>query len=228
MRQELRTARRHVADEREKLKQNAEKFKHDLMYHTNRHADAYLAKREITETKFMMGLSDEETADLIAKNRTKEQEQLEEKWEKHRIGRERKMGKLYGYLQELEESRDVRDVESRKKRKEKREAEEEEKRKLELHEEEQILLLEKKCEKKRQEKLRLAEEADEHMRQIAVRNRYLALNQRELETRGFESRQEARLRTAKEKQDEKLIELPELKKKTKKGDLVNLRAILGI
>jgi hypothetical protein len=49
------------------------------MYHTNKHGDAYTSKREITQTKFLMALTDEETDELIEKNRGEGRERMDTK-----------------------------------------------------------------------------------------------------------------------------------------------------
>jgi hypothetical protein len=227
---DLRSARRRREGETEELRKNAERLRHEHMQHTNRHGDTYTSKREITETKFLMALTDEETSELIEKNRSDARQGLETKLQQGRREREERMDELCAILEELQESRDAGNEELKRRRREAQEAEEREVERRRKEEDEKLLKLERKIQKKKAERIEGAKEMDEHMRAIAARNRYLALNKRELQERVFESRQDAALRSAKDRQDAKMPEQPAtpVKKKRKKAELVNLKAILGI
>jgi hypothetical protein len=135
---------------------------------------------------------------------------------------------------ELDEATHIRDAKEEahvQKRKEKQEELARIEHARQAEEEQKMLKLEKKLEKKRQMRIQEAEEMEEHMREIAARNRYLALNKKALAEKTFQSQQDAKLRTAKERQtmrmpDEK-VPIP-LSKPKSGGDLVHLKELLGL
>ncbi|OHT02243.1 hypothetical protein TRFO_30712 [Tritrichomonas foetus] len=227
---EIRSARRKEKKEYELRRKNAEKVRYDAINHTNRHGDAFIQKKEITETKFLSGLTDEETEYLLKTNQERNLALIQERLEKHRKAKEEKMEKLYKLLEEETRIRDEAEIEHKKKRAEKKRHEEEEAMKKQLEEEEKILQLNKKLEKKRKERIKEAEEMEERTRQIAARNRYLALNKRAIEVKAFQSHQDARLRMAKERQDSRIQKplRPPTPKKKKEVELTRLKTILGI
>jgi hypothetical protein len=86
-------------------------------------------------------------------------------------------------------------------------------------------------EKKRNTQIKEAEEMEEHTRQIAARNRYLALNKKTIATRVFQSQQDATLRSAKERQEgRKRSNFVTVKKKKvwESQELPNLERLLGL
>ena len=224
---DLKSARRQRDEEVQRIKENAEKVRYDAANHTNRHGDAFISKQEITKTRFLAELTDNEAQDLTTKHREQERIRIEEQMRAHRQEKEAKMNELYSILEELTEDRDRRDEEHKRQRKERDEQRAKEEREQQEHENEEILRLEKKQEKKRQARIREAEEMEESTRRIVAMNRYLALNKNALESRGFESRQDAALRSAKERQEEKIAEKQQPKQRPHTA-LVRLRSILGL
>ena len=224
---DLKSARRQREEEVQKIKENAERVRYDAANHTNRHGDAFISKQEITKTRFLAELTDNEAQQLTVKHREQERARIESEMRVHREEKEQKMNELYSILEELTEDRDRREEAHKQKRKEKQEQREREAREAQEHENEEILRLEKKQEKKRQARIKEAEDMEESTRRIVAMNHYLALNKNTLETRGFESRQDAALRSAKERQEDKLAE-KQFSKQRPHTALVRLRAILGL
>ena len=75
---------------------------------------------------------------------------------------------------------------------------------------------------------------EEHTRQIAARNRYLALNKKALATKVFQSQQDAKLRSAKERQTMNLqmgqIKTMQRTQQQRKSaaELSSLKGLLGL
>ncbi|KAH0785211.1 hypothetical protein GPJ56_010854 [Histomonas meleagridis] len=232
LRIELKAAERLRKEETERIHKNAEKVRHDAKYHTNKHGDSYINAKEITETKFLAELTDEESKELIKKNIKNQKKEITKKIENNRKIKEEQNKKLYSMLQELTNERNERDEINIEKRKEKMEKEKEEKLKKKEIEDQKYLKLERRQEKKRLKRLNEAEEMEEKAREIAARNRYLSLNKKSLEVSAFQSRQDAKLRSAKERQEKKMIGTNQsrkvVEKKKNNGELINLKEILGI
>jgi pantothenate synthetase len=72
---------------------------------------------------------------------------------------------------------------------------------------------------------------EEHTRQIAARNRYLALNKKAIATKVFQSLQDARLRAARERQGMRMPEdqvtIPVVKMRQSEG-FPQIRRLLGL
>jgi hypothetical protein len=227
---ELRSARRRRDAMLDERRRNAAKIRSDAVNHTNLHADAFISKQEITKTRFLMELTDEETEELIEQNRKANYAVVETRLKQNRKGREDSLEHIYEMLEEVTEDRDVRNEAHMRRRAEAKAAELRSEKERERREADGILKLEKKREKQRLARLREAEEMDEHMRAIAARNRYLALGKKAVEERGFESLQDGRVRSAKERQDEKAADnLGALSARRKrKPELSNLKVMLGL
>jgi hypothetical protein len=71
----------------------------------------------------------------------------------------------------------------------------------------------------------------EHIREIAARNRYLALSKNAMATRVFQSQQDAKLRQARERQENKMpedqITIPPVKV-SESLEMPNLKRLLGV
>lgn len=229
IREELKSARRQKEQEFEAIKQHAEKVRYDAIHHTNRHGDVFTAKREITDTKFLAELTDEETVALRRQNQEATKRKIEADIVRHQKEKAETINELEFMLEDVTTAREQREDEHKAKRQEKKQQAEKERLERQRREEEQMLELEKRQERKRKERLKEAEQMEEHTRQIAARNRYLALNKKALETRGFESRQDAALRSARDRQLEKTnADQAPPKKQKPKGELVRLKQILGL
>ncbi|OHT16475.1 hypothetical protein TRFO_02754 [Tritrichomonas foetus] len=232
LRGELREAQKIRQAETQRLKENAKKVRSDVENHVISHGDKLTGKREITETKFLAALSDEETTFLISHHAEQKKRMIEEQIELHRKMKAEKMDKLVQMLEEATKQRDIKEEEHIRKRREKIEQLEKEQREKQEIEDQKILQLEKKLEKKRNDRIKEAEEMEEHTRQIAARNRYLALNKKALATKNFQSQQDAKLRAAKERQTMKMP-IDHQKTQTQRprqsaADLHNLKGLLGI
>jgi hypothetical protein len=204
VREELRAEGRRRLAEVEKARQGAEKLREQLRTHTMTRGDKYRAKVEITQTAFLAGLSNEETAELIAKHSGEERNRVEAAIEEHRRLKAQKMDLLVKMLDEITHARDAKEEELTRQKRQKRDERERENLERLAREEEQMLGLQKRLEKKKNERIAEAEEMEEHTRQIAARNRYLALNKKTVATRVFHSQQDAMLRSAKSRQEDKM------------------------
>jgi hypothetical protein len=231
IRAEFRAEARRRALEIEKVKQAAEQLREQLRTHTMTKGDKYREKLEITKTMFLAALSDDETAELIAKLTEEDKKRVEEEIEKHRRLKKQKMDQLVAMLDEVTRTRDEKEEEHMRKKKEKKEEEERRRLEKEAREEEQMLVLEKKLEKKRRAQVAEAKEMEEHTRQVAARNRYLALNKKAIATRVFQSQQDATLRSAKERQEGRkrtnLLKTKKIKIRESQ-ELPNLERLLGL
>lgn len=227
---DFKSARKQRREELEMKRKNVDKIKYEQEHHTNRHGDIFTSKREITETKFLAALTDEETNELLRTNHERNLQIIEERILKHRKAKEEKLQKLYRLLEEETRLRDIAEQEHKKKREEERQKKEEEEIKRQNEEDDKMIELEKKLEKKRKARIKEAEEMEERTRQIAARNRYLAINKRAVEVKAFQSHQDARLRMARERQDSRIQKplRPPTPKKKKETELVRLKSILGV
>lgn len=227
---DFKSARKQRREELEMKRKNVDKIKYEQEHHTNRHGDIFTSKREITETKFLGALTDEETNELLRTNHERNLQIIEERILKHRKAKEEKLQKLYRLLKEETRLRDIAEQEHKKKREEERQKKEEEEIKRQNEEDDKMIELEKKLEKKRKARIKEAEEMEERTRQIAARNRYLAINKRAVEVKAFQSHQDARLRMARERQDSRIQKplRPPTPKKKKETELVRLKSILGV
>ena len=231
MREELRGLQRRQKEELEEIKEKAATLRQAAESHTMFKGDKYSAKVEITETKFLSALTDEEATELLNKHREMERERIEREIEEHRRIKAEKMDKLVAMLEEATRYRDQKEEEFMKRKKERQEEEERLRKQKQQEEEQRMLELEKKLEKKRQERLKEAEEMEEHTRQIAARNRYLALNKKALATKMFQGQQDAQLRSAKERQTTRLTEERAKigpSKPKPSGDMKGLKSLLGL
>lgn len=227
---DIKTSRRKQREELAEKRKHVEKIQYEDENHTNRHGDIFIQKKDITETKFLAALTDEETNELIRTNHERQVASIEAKIAEHRKIKEEKQQRLYELLNEETRIRDQAEIEHKQKREEAKQKREEEAIKRQQEEDEKMLELEKKLEKKRKNRIKEAEEMEEHMREISARNRYLALNKRALEVKAFQSHQDARLRMAQERQNNKIQKplKPSTPKKKKETELVRLKAILGV
>lgn len=232
LRDDLKAAQKVRAKEIEDIKKNAQKVREDSENHVLSHGNQYQSKIEITETRFLSAVTDEEATELIRQHAETKRKQIENEIQNHRRMKEEKMEKLMQMLEEATKARDEREEEHIKQRREKIEAAQKELQEKEEEEDRRMLLLEKKLEKKRQEKINEAKEMEEHTRQIAARNRYMALNKKALAANVFTSQQDAKLRSAKERQT---LNLKDQTKSTNlsptrksSAELVNLKGLLGI
>jgi hypothetical protein len=231
IRAELRAEARRRLLELQKVRDMAEKLREQPRNHVMTRGDKYKAKVEITQTTFLAALSDEEMVDLIAKQAARDKQRIEEEIEAHRSLKSQKMDELLRMLNEVTKVRDAKEEEHMRKRHEKREEEVRVRLQKEAHEEEQLLSLERKLEKKRKMRIVEAEEMDERTRQIAARNRFLALNKRAVSVRVFQSQQEASLRSAKDRQQDRkrpqAVTVSPTRKRRSQG-LPNLETLLGL
>jgi hypothetical protein len=230
IRSELREAEKRRADEVFRIKQNATVVRHQTETHTLSSGPKYTAKREITETTFLAALSDEETAELLAKHSEAIAVHIEEQIEEHRQQKAAKMDKFIAMLDEATRVRDAKEEAHIQQRRARIEEEAKIERASREEEAEKMLLLEKRLQKKRRLRIQEAEEMQEHMKTIAARNRYLALNKRARQTATFESQQDAKLRTAKERQT---MRMPPEKiavagNQKPERDLAQLKELLGL
>lgn len=231
LRKDMKEAQKRRTDEEAELKKNAAKVREDVANHVIAHGDKYSSKVEITETKFLAALTDEEAQQLLDCHAEEKRNKIEEEIQLHRELKEAKMDKLVKMLEEATQYRDEREAAHVQKRKEKLAEEAALKAEKEQIEDQKMLELEKKLEKKRKARIKEAEEMEEHTRQIAARNRYLALNKKALATKVFQSQQDAKLRSAKERQNNKMPEGTTRIQSTraKQGaELTNLKSLLGL
>ena len=231
---DFKSARKQRREELEMKRKNVDKIKYEQEHHTNRHGDIFTSKREITETKFLAALTDEETKELIRRHQEQKQEYIQQEIQKHREQKSAKMDQLLKMLEEATKQRDLQEQEHLLKKQEKLQKEEKERIEKEEEEERKILALEKKLEKKREDRIKEAEEMEEHTRQIAARNRYLALNKKALATKVFQSQQDAKLRSAKERQSMNL-QMDQIKtmqrtqnQRKSAAELTSLKGLLGL
>jgi hypothetical protein len=215
----------------QKLKARAETIRRAAESHTMRHGDPYSAKLEITQTTFLAALSDEEAAQLVAEHADETKRGIEREIEEHRGIKAKKMDKLIQMLDEVTTVRDAREEAHVQRRKERLDEEERVRRAREIEEEEKMLQLERKLERKRKARIREAEDMGEHTRQIAARNRYLALNKKAIATKVFQSQQDAKLRSARERQEMRMpedqIKIPAAKFRNSQ-EMPHLRGLLGL
>lgn len=227
---DIKSVRKQRRDELEMRRKNVDKIKYEQENHTNRHGDIFTSKREITETKFLAALTDEETNELLRTNHERNLKIIESRILEHRKAKEEKLQRLYELLEEETRLRDIAEQEHKKRREEAKQKKQEEEIKRQNEEDDKMIELEKKLEKKRKARIKEAEEMEERTRQIAARNRYLAINKRAVEVKAFQSHQDARLRMARERQDSRIQKplRPPTPKKKKETELVRLKAILGV
>jgi hypothetical protein len=206
MRAELRAEMsRRLADVTQ-VKERAEKVREAARTHTMTSGDPYSAKVEITKTTFLAALTDDEANAIMNKHAQEQRRTVEQEIEEHRRAKAKHMDRLVAMLDEVTRARDGREDAHVRLRREKIEAAERSAEERRAVEEEKMIALEAKLERKRRARLAEAEEMEEHTRQIAARNRYLALNKKAIATKVFQSQQDAKLRTAKERQTMRMPE----------------------
>lgn len=234
LRGEIRAAQKQRAEETAEIKLHAQQVRKDAENHVMSHGDKFKSKVDITETKFLASLTDEETKELIRRHQEQKQEYIQQEIQKHREQKSAKMDQLLKMLEEATKQRDLQEQEHLLKKQEKLQKEEKERIEKEEEEERKILALEKKLEKKREDRIKEAEEMEEHTRQIAARNRYLALNKKALATKVFQSQQDAKLRSAKERQSMNL-QMDQIKtmqrtqnQRKSAAELTSLKGLLGL
>ena len=230
LRSDLKAAAKLKSEEQDIIRKNAKILREATLNHTMLNGDAYRSKLEITQTTFLAALTDEETNELIEKHKNEKKEIIEREIEYHRKIKEEKMDKMVEMLDKITKYREEQEEIFNQQKKQKLEQIELEKIKKQKEEYEKILELEKKLEKKRKSKIKEAEKMEEHMREIQARNRYLAINKKALVTKGFQSQQDAKLRTAKERQNSSLKEdiIINTPKNKNNIELTNLKNILGL
>lgn len=232
VREDLKLASKLRAEETRQIKENAVKVRDQLKNHTNRHGDAFKGKIEITETKFLAALTDEEAQSLIDNHAAEKRAKIESQIEEHRKAKEAKMEKLIEMLNEVTRTREQKEEEHERLKQEKQELIEKERALKEAEEEQKLLELEKRLEKKRKQRIQEAQEMEEHTRQIDARTRYLALNKKALQTKTFQNQQDGKLRAAKERQTlmmtENGIEMKKAKKQYSTAELTALKGLLGM
>jgi hypothetical protein len=231
MRAELREEQRRRGLAVEGVKKRAAAVRQQATDHVLTRGDTYSSKLEITKTMFLAALSDEETKELLTQHARERKQQIEDEIEEHRRIKAQKMEMLVQMLEEATKARNAREDETAQQRREKKEEAERLRRQREREEEEKMLLLEKKLERKRRARVKEAEEMEEHIRQITARNRYLALNKNAIATRTFQSQQDAKLRQARERQEnrtpEDQIKIPPARV-GESFEMPNLRKLLGV
>jgi len=230
LRAELKSAAKIHQEEQEKIKKQASLLREATKNHTMRHGDPFKEKIEITETTFLAALSDEETLDLLRTHKDEKKTIIEEAIERHRISKEQKMDKLVQMLDKVTLHRNVQEEGHNEKRKVKIEQQEIESERKQKEEDEKLLELEKRLEKKRNQRIHEAEQMEEHVREIQARNRYLAINKKALATKGFQSQQDAKLRSAKERQTSLMKEGTRVgtAKAKSTNELSSLKGLLGL
>lgn len=231
IRGELQLANKLRESEYQRIKDNANRLREMVQNHTGNHGDTFKAKVDITDTKFLSSLTDEEVKELGRKNAEQRRLQIEQEIEKHRSIKEKNMNKLLEMLKEVTRRRELREEEHSRIRTEKKNEEEAALARRIHEEEEQFLELEKRIERKKIQRIKEAEEMAEHTMKIEARNRYLALNKKALQEKVFQSQQDGKLRAARERQ-ESLMKydciLPKTKGPTTNGDLQSLKTLLGV
>ncbi|EAX92179.1 hypothetical protein TVAG_386530 [Trichomonas vaginalis G3] len=232
VREDLKLASKLRAEKTKQIKENAIKVRDQLKNHTNRHGDAFKGKIEITDTKFLAALTDEEAQALVDQHAEEKRAKIETQIEQHRKAKEAKMDKLIQMLNEVTAAREQKEEEHERLRLQKQEEERKELEKKQMEEEEKIIELEKKLEKKRKQRIQEAQEMEEHTRQIDARTRYLALNKKALQTKTFQNQQDGKLRAAKERQtllmSENGVEMKKSKKQYSNAELTALKGLLGM
>jgi hypothetical protein len=231
MRAEFREEQRRRELAVEEVKKRAGVVRQQVQDHVLSHGDPYSSKLEITKTTFLTALSDEETKGLLERHARERKQQLEEEIEEHRRIKMHKMETLVQMLEEATTARNVRADEKAQQRRAKKEEAERLRQQREREDEDKMLLLEKKLERKRRARIKEVQEMEEHIRQIAARNRYLALNKNAVATRVFQSQQDAKLREARERQENRMpedqIKIPPAKV-SESIEMSNLRRLLGV
>ena len=232
LRHELKVAAKLRAEEAKAIHDNAVKVRDQLQNHTNKHGDAFVGKVDITDTTYLAALSDEEAQQLLANHAEQKRKDIEKAIEEHRAIKEKKMQELVDMLNEATRIREQKAEEYERLRKEKQEAQQREQQRKEEEEAQKMLELEKKLEKKRQQRIQEAAEMEEHTRQIDARTRYLALNKKAMATKTFQSQQDGRLRAARDRQslamNDNNLEKSTTRKPMKSTELKTLKGLLGI
>jgi hypothetical protein len=228
--QDLALARRIERERVEAVKQHADRVRDEMNNHLNPHGDVYTSKRELTEPRFLMEMNDDEAVRLTELSRKVTRRWIATRIGEHRKGREGRISRNIELMEAIAQDRQMRDEEHRRLRDEKKLAEDTARRRKEKQEDEKVILLELKRQKRIQSKLEEAKEMEEQSRIIEARSRYLATNKQALEEKGFESLQNARLRTAKERQTRlfPIEPAPIHSKPDAHADLAGLRVLLGL
>ena len=201
MRNDIKMMHRRLNEEYQARRDNAEIVRQRAINHEPTVRGKYTSKVDITDTKFLADLSDDEVTTLIKENKTREKHRIEELIQKHREAKEAKMDRMIELLRKETEYREQHEIEHERLRAEKKAQairEEEERNAIEAQ---KMLKLEQKLEKKRRARIKEAEEAEEHMRAIQARNRYLALNKKAQAEKAFQSKQDGSLRAARQRQE---------------------------
>ena len=230
--EDLKLLRRRINDELNQKKESAEKVREKARNHEATIRGKYTNKVDITDTRFLADLTDEETREIIDNNKAERRKYIESLIEKHRAAKEAKLDKMIELLNKESEYREQQEIEHERKRQEKKEKEAKEAEKKAEEEAAKMLILEKKLEKKRKQRIKEAEEMEEHMRTIQARNRYLALGKKAQAEFSFQSKQDGNLRTAKERQASMLKDdrsPPKTARRQKVApELTNLKGMLGL
>jgi hypothetical protein len=175
-------------------------------------------------------VTDEEAQNLTEAHRRKTLEAIEEVMKSSREKKEEKMSEVCDMLTRLTKSRDAREDRHRQERQERQELENKLRQDKEKKEEEQFLVFAARREKQRADRLHEVEGMEEHERQIAARNVYLAVNRDARQVKAFESWEDGQVRTAASRQREKTKERsrPLRGKNMAKGEFAGLRGMLGL
>lgn len=230
MRAQIRKDIREAQKERERDVQEKKEKVQAIKSSTAEAKYVYKEPVEITKTRFLAALTDEEAQDLINRHKEEELNRVTEAIEATREVKQKEMDKMIGIMEKLTESREAREAEHVKARQEKKEEAMKKEREEQKKEDEAMLKLDKKMEKKRKQRIKEAEEMEEHSRQIAARNRYLAVNKKALEQKTFQSQQDAQLRGAKERQNSRLKDPISHKasRHKKTQEMTQLKELLGL
>ena len=213
----------------QKKKESATKIKHDVKNHIITRKDKYRDQVDITETKYLAQMTDKEVNEYLKHNKERKNQEVEEKIRDHREQKEAKMERLLKMLEEQEiQAREQERIHTAR-REEKiataRKAEEERKSK----EDQQMLALEKKMQKKQEKRMKEAKDQDEQARMISARNHFLALNKKALQVKSFEDNIQGNFRAAKERQNQLSFQSKKKKLQPKQEpQLKNLNHILGL
>ncbi|EAY12114.1 hypothetical protein TVAG_301310 [Trichomonas vaginalis G3] len=230
-RDDLRLIKRQQTIERETRVAQANKVREAAKNHELTNRDRYVSPISITTSHFLADLTDEETEKLRAENLAAQKQKVQDLIEQHRRAKEEKINHMIELLNKETEYRAKQEEEHERARQAKKEMEMKILEEKEKEEAEKMLALEKKLEKKRNARIKEAEEAEEHMKQIQARNRYLAINKKAMKEKAFQAKTDGNLRTAKERQMSQLKtedRNTQPKKKKIEPELTNLKSLLGI
>jgi hypothetical protein len=165
-----------------------------------RHGDAFTRKVEITQTRFLDHMSDEEARKLLEKNREDAEAEAERKHAAAAAARAAELDRIRRAMDELAEAREVAHALRRKAQDERRAKEAERRLELERAEGEALLALERRLEKKQQEQHREAAATAAVLREMKERNTFQERDRGTLDVGRLEAFQDGAVRAARERQ----------------------------